>query len=109
LNALNAEMAALAQALGLEQRRSADLTTRLGELDATLTDTQEQLAEQETLILSLRRERDAGLSSLADAEIRITGFEAQVAALLAERDHGAWRCRRARGKSTGSFCHSRRP
>ena len=86
LNALNVEMAALAQALGLEQRRSADLTSRLGELDATLTDTQEQLAEQEALILSLRRERDAGLSALADAEIQITGFEAQVAALLAERD-----------------------
>ena len=86
LNALNVEMAALAQALGMEQRRSADLTSRLGELDATLTDTQEQLAEQEALILSLRRERDAGLSALADAEIQITGFEAQVAALLAERD-----------------------
>jgi len=86
LNALSTEMAALAQALGLEQRRSADLSTRLGELDVTLTDTQEQLAEQEALILSLRRERDAGLSALSAAETQITGFEAQVAALLAERD-----------------------
>lgn len=86
LDALGAEVAALAQALGLEQRRSADLTTQLGELDATLGDAQAQIAQQEALILSLRGERDAGLAALQAAESRITGFEAQVAALLAERD-----------------------
>ena len=86
LDALGAEVAALAQALGLEQRRSADLTTRLGELDATLGDARDQIAQQEALILSLRGERDAGLAALEAAETRITAFEAQVAALLSERD-----------------------
>ena len=86
LDALGAEVAALAQALGLEQRRSADLTTRLGELDATLGDARDQIAQQEALILSLRGERDAGLAALEAAQTRITSFEAQVAALLSERD-----------------------
>ncbi len=86
LTALNAEMAALAQALGLEQRRSADLTTQLGELDATLGETRSQIAQQEALILALRRERDAGMAALTAAESQITAFEAQVAALLADRD-----------------------
>jgi chemotaxis protein MotB len=86
LDALGAEVAALAQALGLEQRRSADLTTRLGQLDATLGDARDQIAQQEALILSLRGERDAGLAALEAAQSRITSFEAQVAALLSERD-----------------------
>ena len=86
LDALAVEVAALAQALGLEQRRSADLTTRVGELDATLSDARSRLSGQEALILSLRGERDAGLAALAEAQVRITGFEAQVAALLADRD-----------------------
>lgn len=86
LDILGAEVAALAQALGLEQRRSADLTTRLGELDATLGDAQAQISQQEALIQSLRGERDAGLAALAEAQTRITSFEAQVAALLSERD-----------------------
>ncbi len=86
LDALGAEVAALAQALGLEQRRSADLTTRLGELDATLGDARAQISQQEALILSLRGERDAGLAALEAAQTRITAFEAQVAALLSERD-----------------------
>lgn len=86
LDALGAEVAALAQALGLEQRRSADLTTRLGELDVTLGDARDQIAQQEALILSLRGERDAGLAALEAAQTRITSFEAQVAALLSERD-----------------------
>ena len=38
------------------------------------------------MILSLRGERDAGLAALEAAETRITAFEAQVAALLSERD-----------------------
>ena len=86
LDALGAEVAALAQALGLEQRRSADLTTRLGELDATLGDARTQISQQEALIQSLRGERDAGLAALDAATTRITAFEAQVAALLSERD-----------------------
>jgi chemotaxis protein MotB len=86
LDALGAEVAALAQALGLEQRRSADLTTRLGELDATLGTARDQIAQQEALILSLRGERDASLAALDAAQTRITSFEAQVAALLSERD-----------------------
>jgi chemotaxis protein MotB len=86
LDALGAEVAALAQALGLEERRSADLTTRLGELDATLGAARDEISQQEALIQSLQGERDAGLAALAQAETRITAFEAQVAALLSERD-----------------------
>ncbi|MEE4345196.1 MAG: peptidoglycan-binding protein, partial [Paracoccaceae bacterium] len=70
LDALGAEVAALAQALGLEQRRSADLTTRLGELDATLGDARTQISQQEALIQSLRGERDAGLAALDAATTR---------------------------------------
>ena len=86
LDALGAEVAALARALGLEERRSADLTTRLGQLDATLGAARDQISQQEALILSLQGERDAGLAALAAAQTRITSFEAQVAALLSERD-----------------------
>ncbi|WP_281972648.1 peptidoglycan -binding protein [Ruegeria faecimaris] len=65
LTALSGEVAALAGALGLEERENSRLQARLGALNATLTQAEEDLAQAET---------------------RITSFEAQVAALLADQE-----------------------
>ncbi len=78
LDELAAEVSALASALGLEQDRTADLSANL--LDATETANQ-----QAALIATLTRERDDTAVALVSAENQITGFEAQVAGLLAER------------------------
>ena len=79
LDALSAEVAALAEALGLEQDRSATLTERVGTLTATLGDARALQDQQAALIAALTSERDAQAS-------RIASFEEQVAGLLAERD-----------------------
>ncbi len=88
LDALSAEVAALAQALGLEQQRAADLTDQVGTLRSTLSSAQERVAEQVALISALTTERDAQATALTQAQTRITSFEAQVAALISERDQG---------------------
>lgn len=64
LTALADEVAALAGALGLEERENSRLQARLGALNATLIQAEENLAQ---------------------AQGRITDFEAQVAALLADQ------------------------
>ncbi len=79
LNELSAEVAALAQALGLEQDRSASLSDRVGTLTTTLGDARTLQDQQAALIATLSNERDAQAS-------RIASFEEQVASLLAERD-----------------------
>ncbi|MYM54986.1 peptidoglycan -binding protein [Thalassovita mangrovi] len=86
LDALSAEVAALADALGLEKRRSAELTERVGELDATLAAARQQADAREALIASLTAERDSTAAALDAANLKITDFEAQVASLLAQRD-----------------------
>ncbi len=86
LDVLASEVAALSQALGLEQRRSSDLTARVGELDATLLTLRAEGDAQRATIASLTAARDAAQAGLAAAETRITSFEAQVAALIAARD-----------------------
>ena len=91
LDALSVELASLADQLGLERDRTADLQTRLGALSATLSDTRAESAERAATIAALQgtlAERD---TALAEAETRITGFEAQVAGLLAERDQALGR------------------
>lgn len=75
LGDLSSQVAGLAQALGLEQRRSADLSNQVGQLDASLDDARGQVQLQATLITSLTNERDA-------AAVRNDSFEAQVTALL---------------------------
>ncbi|WP_171209996.1 MULTISPECIES: peptidoglycan -binding protein [unclassified Ruegeria] len=65
LTALSDEVAALVGALGLEERENSRLEARLGALNATLAETED---------------------SLAAAQGRITDFETQVAALLADQD-----------------------
>ncbi len=64
LTALSDEIAALAGALGLEERENNRLQARLGNLNATLNQVEDDLAQAQT---------------------RITDFEAQVAALLADQ------------------------
>lgn len=86
LDELSSEVAALAQSLGLEQRNSADLTARVGELRSSLSDARDQSAEQAALIAGLQSERAAQEAALADAQTRISSFEAQVASLIADRD-----------------------
>ncbi len=65
LTALSDEIAALAGALGLEERENSRLQARLGNLNATLNQVE---------------------GDLAQAQSRITDFEAQVAALLADQE-----------------------
>ncbi len=65
LTALSAEVAALAGALGLEERENSRLEARLGALNTTLNQAEDDLAQ---------------------AQSRITDFEAQVAALLADQE-----------------------
>ena len=93
LDALSAEVSALARALGVKEREASDLETRLGTLGATLSDTQSalataqnQLSQQAARIAALTGERDQTQAELDAAQTRITGFEAQVAALIAGRD-----------------------
>ena len=86
MNQLNAEIAKLAQALGLEQRKTSGLEARIGELGVTLEAARTRAGEQAALIATLRAQTQAQDEALSAAEAQITGFEAQVASLLAERN-----------------------
>lgn len=92
LSELSAEVAALTDALGLEQDRSATLGSQVGTLSselsglqADLADREGQLVEQSALIAQLTAQRDELTADLSGAEAQITGFEVQVAGLLAQR------------------------
>jgi chemotaxis protein MotB len=78
LDVLSGEMAALAATLGLERERTATLSADLDEANA-------QAARQASQIANLIAERDAQDQALAQAQERITGFEAQVAGLLSDQ------------------------
>ena len=86
LDELSNEVAALAQALGLEQDRNATLTDRVGELTATLGDARAREEEQAALIAQLQSQTAEQAEALSAAQSRIASFEEQVAGLLAERD-----------------------
>ena len=79
LEGLSAEVAVLANALGLSRAR---VTSLEGDLDESRALAAAQLAQ----IGTLTRELDARGAELTAAQARITSFEAQVAALLGERD-----------------------
>ncbi len=72
LDELSSEVAALAQALGLERRATADLET--------------QAEQQNALIATLQAARAEQAEALAAAQTQISSFEAQVAGLIADRD-----------------------
>lgn len=86
LTTLADEIAALAGALGLEERENSRLQARLGALNTTLSQAEDDLAQAQSLIASLTTERDRQAAALDQAQTRITNFEAQVAALLAEQE-----------------------
>ena len=85
LDDLGQEIAALAQALGLERDRSERLENDLGTLNATLDDATTRAEAQSALIASLQQERADQDSALSAAQAQITSFEAQVASLLSQR------------------------
>ncbi|MBS1301313.1 peptidoglycan -binding protein [Loktanella sp. SALINAS62] len=78
LDNLAGQIASLTSALGLEQSRTASLT-------ADLTAANETADAQASRIAALIGERDSAADALVAAQNRITGFEAQVAGLLAQR------------------------
>ena len=93
LDELGSELSALAQALGLERDRTQQLQGELGQLNATLDEAEDQAQAQAAALVALTAERDTlaadrdrTADSLRTAEARITDFESQVAALLAERN-----------------------
>jgi chemotaxis protein MotB len=86
LNDLAGEVAALAQALGLEEQRSNQLDVRVNALNATLIEARGQAKVQANIIATLTSERDTQAQKLAEASNQITVFEAQVAGLLAQRE-----------------------
>ena len=86
LNSLSGEVAALAQALGMERRNSADLETQVGALNTSLTAARDRATEQASLIAALTATRDSQAAELENAQTQITSFEAQVATLLSQRD-----------------------
>ncbi len=86
LTALSDEVAALADALGLEERENSRLQARLGALNTTLSQAEDDLTQAQSLIASLTSERDRQAIALDQAQTRITDFEAQVAALMADQE-----------------------
>ncbi len=86
LDALTAQIAGLADALGLERQRADQLQTEIGRLGSQLTAAAAEGEAQSALIATLRGQLSAREGELSAATARISSFEAQVASLLAERD-----------------------
>ena len=85
LDALAAQVAGLAEALGIEQGRSAALRDEVFGLTEDLTAAGQEAERQSALIAALRADLTAREAELGAAAERITEFEAQVAGLLADR------------------------
>lgn len=86
LDALTAQVASLADALGLERNRASQLEADIGRLRSDLTAAEARGEEQSALIATLTGQLTAREGELAAAQTRIASFEEQVATLLAERD-----------------------
>ncbi|WP_128516172.1 peptidoglycan -binding protein [Tabrizicola thermarum] len=86
LESLTAQVAQLADALGLERARASGLETRVAELQAGLSSALAEGERRAGLIASLTADLAARQGELDAAKSRITDFETQVAALLVERD-----------------------
>ena len=93
LNSLTAQVASLADALGLERQKAEGLQAEIGTLRASLTDARTKGEAQATEIAALSAQLTTREGELTDARARISSFEAQVASLIAERDS-------ARGEAT---------
>ena len=86
LDDLTAQVAGLADALGLERNRASELQAEVGRLGISLTAAETKGQEQADLIASLSGQLTARQGELDAATARITSFEAQVASLLVQRD-----------------------
>ncbi|MEL6170184.1 MAG: peptidoglycan -binding protein [Pseudomonadota bacterium] len=86
LNELASEVSILAQALGLEQQRAANLEEEGARLSNTLAQAEATAESQAALIATLTGQINAAEDELEARASRITAFEAQVASLLSERD-----------------------
>ncbi len=86
LTTLADEVAALAGALGLEERENSRLQARLGALNATLTETEDSLAEAQSQITGFEAQVAALLADQVQAQDAIAALETQRADLLGERD-----------------------
>ncbi len=86
LTTLADEVAALAGALGLEERENSRLQARLGALNATLTETEDSLAEAQSQITGFEAQVAALLADQARAQEAIAALETQRADLLGERE-----------------------
>lgn len=86
LDALTAQVAGLADALGLERRRADQLQVQIGGLTADLDTARAKDAQQSELIATLNTTLAERESALAQAQGKITSFEAQLASLLSQRD-----------------------
>lgn len=86
LDSLTDQIAQLADALGLERQKAAELTARVGELDASLVAAKAEGEKQASLIASLSGQLATAQGDLATAQGKIVSFEAQVASLLADRN-----------------------
>jgi len=91
LNQLTLEIASLADALGMERVRAADLEGRVSQLSNDLTAAQSDGAEKAFIIASLSATLAVSEDDLTQASMRIASVEEQVATLLASRaqDRGA--------------------
>ena len=86
LTALSDEVAALAGALGLEERENSRLQARLGALNTTLTRAEDDLAQAQTRITDFEAQVAALLADQAQAQGDIATLEAQRDDLLSEQD-----------------------
>ncbi len=86
LSALTEQVAALSSALGLEQKRAEGLQAEVGQLQASLSAALAEGERRAGVIAGLEADLATREGELAEARTKITGFEAQVAALLASRD-----------------------
>ena len=86
LTELSAQVAGLADALGLEQTRAEDLQTEVDRLGGALSAAETEGAAKSAEITTLTGQLVAREGDLTAARARITNFETQVASLLAERD-----------------------
>lgn len=85
LDSLTEQIAQLADALGLERQKAADLGKQVESLDASLTAAKAEGEKQASLIAALSGQLATAKGDLTAAQGKIASFEAQVASLLAEK------------------------
>ncbi len=88
LSELSEQVAGLADALGLEQNTSRDLSVKLGELDGALSAAANRENQQNALISTLTAQRNQLQQAQTETAAQIASFEEQIASILANsRDH----------------------